>query len=83
MDGCRRKPGNLPVHLAGRYFNHTLVAMLADRCGRKVYPVHRIDRETSGVVLLAFDGKSAGKLSESTGSKEYLALVHGDFPDEV
>ena len=56
--------------------------MLAGRYGRKVYPVHRIDRETSGVLLLAFDGKSAGNLSESTGSKEYFALVQGNFPDE-
>jgi RluA family pseudouridine synthase len=76
------KPGNLPVHPSGRYFNNTLVAMLADRYGRKVYPVHRLDRETSGVILLAFDGKSAGDLSESKGSNEYLALVHGIFPDE-
>lgn len=76
------KPGNLPVHPAGRYFNNTLVAMVADRCGRKVHPVHRIDRETSGVVLLAFDGNSAGKLSEAKKPGEYLSLVHGDFPDE-
>ncbi len=78
------KTGNLPVHPSGRYFNNTLVALLEDRYGRKVYPVHRIDRETSGVILLAFDGKSAGALSESLakGSKEYLALVHGNFPDE-
>lgn len=77
------KTGNLPVHPSGRYFNNTLVALLEDRYGRKVYPVHRLDRETSGVILLAFDGKSAGVLSESLakGSKEYLALVHGKFPD--
>lgn len=79
------KTGNLPVHPSGRYFNHTLTAMLEDRYGRKVYPVHRIDRETSGVILLAFDGKSAGELSEALvkGSKEYLALVHGNFPHEA
>lgn len=78
------KTGNLPVHPSGRYFNNTLVALLEDRYGRKVYPVHRIDRETSGVILLAFDGKSAGALSESLakGSKEYFALVHGNFPNE-
>ena len=77
------KPGNLPVHPAGRYFNNTLVALLAERYGRKVYPVHRIDRETSGVILLAFDEKSAGSLSAALakGTKEYLALVHGNFPD--
>jgi len=76
------KPGNLPVHPSGRYFNNTLVVMLAARYGQKLYPVHRIDRETSGIVLLAFDGKSAGNLSESKGSGEYLALVYGNFPDE-
>jgi RluA family pseudouridine synthase len=76
------KPGNLPVHPSGRYFNNTLVAMLTNRYGRKVYPVHRIDRETSGVILLAFDGKSAGRLFASKASNEYLALVHGKFPDE-
>jgi len=78
------KTGNLPVHPSGRYFNNTLVTLLEDRCGRKVYPVHRIDRETSGAMLLAFDGKIAGALSESLakGSKEYLALVHGNFPDK-
>jgi RluA family pseudouridine synthase len=77
------KTGNLPVHPSGRFFNNTLVALLEDRCERKVYPVHRIDRETSGVILLAFDGKSAGQLSAalSKGSKEYIALVHGNFPD--
>jgi RluA family pseudouridine synthase len=78
------KTGNLPVHPGGRYFNNTLVAMLEDRYGRKVYPVHRLDRETSGVILLAFDGRSAGDLSESLakGSKEYIALVHGNIPDK-
>lgn len=78
------KTGNLPVHPSGRYFNNTLVTMLEDRYGRKVYPAHRIDRETSGVILLAFDGKCGGALSESLakGSKEYLALVYGLFPGE-
>ncbi|MEQ8213683.1 MAG: RluA family pseudouridine synthase [Smithellaceae bacterium] len=78
------KPGNLPVHPAGRYFNNTLVALMQERCGRKVYPVHRLDRETSGVLLLAFDEKSAGSLSTALmqGSKEYLALVQGVFPDK-
>lgn len=76
------KTGNLPVHPAGRYFNHTLVALLRERFGRTVYPVHRLDRETSGVVLLAFDSQSVAALSAALakGKKEYLALVFGAFP---
>jgi RluA family pseudouridine synthase len=78
------KTGNLPVHPAGRYFNNTLVAILQQRYRRKVYPLHRLDRETSGVILLAFEGETVGMLSAmlAKGSKEYLALVHGTFPDE-
>ncbi len=78
------KTGNLPVHPAGRYFNNTLVSLLEERYGRKLYPVHRLDRETSGVILLAFDPRSVESLSDSIsqGSKEYLALVHGHFPDQ-
>ncbi|MGV8057307.1 MAG: RluA family pseudouridine synthase [Smithellaceae bacterium] len=78
------KPGNLPVHPSGRYFNNTLVAILEERYGRKLYPVHRLDRETSGVILLVFDGKSVSDLASALtqGSKEYIALVHGNFPDE-
>ncbi|MDA8123574.1 MAG: RluA family pseudouridine synthase [Deltaproteobacteria bacterium] len=77
------KTGNLPVHPAGRYFNHTLVFLLEDRCGRKLYPVHRLDRETSGVMLLAFDSQAVAALAQAVaqGEKEYLALVHGNFPD--
>ncbi len=76
------KTGNLPVHPSGRYFNHTLTAILEDRCGCKVYPAHRIDRETSGVILLAFAGAQVNALASALakGSKEYLALVHGIFP---
>lgn len=78
------KTGNLPVHPSGRYFNNTLIAILEERYGRKVFPVHRLDRETSGIILLAFDGKSVASLSAAVaqGSKEYLALVHGTFPYE-
>jgi 23S rRNA pseudouridine955/2504/2580 synthase len=66
------KTGNLPVHPAGRYFNNTLVSLLEDRYGRKLYPVHRLDRETSGVILLAFDSQTVESLSDSIshGSKE-------------
>lgn len=78
------KTGNLPIHPSGRYFNHTLTALLENRYERRVYPVHRIDRETSGVVLLAWDGKSVSQLAHalSAGTKEYLVLVHGVFPEK-
>lgn len=49
--------------------------------------VHRLDRPTSGVVLLARTSKAAGRLSQQfrdgTVEKTYLAVVEGSCPDEA
>jgi tRNA pseudouridine32 synthase / 23S rRNA pseudouridine746 synthase len=49
---------------------------------RPVLPVHRLDREVAGVVLLAHDREAAGRLSSSlhdeSTTKTYLAEVLGD-----
>jgi 23S rRNA-/tRNA-specific pseudouridylate synthase len=52
------------------------------------HPVHRLDRETSGVVLLACDRETLGFLSAQFEArkveKRYLALLHGhlEFPED-
>ncbi len=81
------KPGNLPCHPAGKYFRHTLWHLLRPQYGDDIHPVNRLDRETSGIVLVARDGATAGRLGEQFSQhrvrKEYLALVEGDFPPEL
>lgn len=48
------KPAHLPVHPTARYFKNTVIRMLsAERPGQFLSLVHRIDRETSGVLILA------------------------------
>ena len=48
------KPANLPVHPTARYHNNTLIKLLQlARPGEFVTLGHRIDRETSGVLLVA------------------------------
>lgn len=51
----------------------------------KAYPVHRLDRETSGVMVYAKNSKSAAALSkqaeQNTIKKHYYAVVRG-APDE-
>lgn len=48
------KPHFLPVTPKGRYARHTLLARLRDRTGlADLQPVHRIDRETAGLVLFS------------------------------
>jgi tRNA pseudouridine65 synthase len=80
------KPSGLLVHRtsldpAARVF---AVQLLRDRIGRHVYPVHRLDRGTSGVLLFALDQEVASRLGASfrTGEvvKRYLAVVRGHPP---
>jgi len=48
------KPANIPVHPTARYFKNTVIRVLLDaRPGAFLSLVHRIDRETSGTLILA------------------------------
>jgi RluA family pseudouridine synthase len=81
-----RKPANLPVHPSGRYFHNTLLLMLlADRGeglgSTELRIVHRLDRETSGVILFGKGRQAAaalaGQFEFRRVRKRYLAIVHG------
>lgn len=78
------KPGTLPVHPCGAYQQNSLVPMLAPRYG-KLHTIQRLDRLTSGLVLLAKTSKVAqrwGKalMERETCEKTYVARVKGKFP---
>jgi 23S rRNA pseudouridine955/2504/2580 synthase/23S rRNA pseudouridine1911/1915/1917 synthase len=80
------KPGNLPCHPSGAYFNHTLWALLKSRAGLENPAfVNRLDRETSGLVVVAKNTAAAKACgAEFAGrrvEKNYLVLVEGLFPD--
>ncbi len=59
----------------------TCMSLLRDQIGSWVYPVHRLDRATSGVLLFGRDSASAGRIAvwfrERQARKAYLALVRG------
>ncbi len=79
------KPPSLPVHPAGRYFFNTLLVHLKTREKREYYLVHRIDKETSGVLVLTKNKKACSEITrqfaERTTQKHYLALVRGICPE--
>ena len=56
-------------------------ALLQAELGSPVFTVHRLDRETAGLMVFARDGKVAGRLSASMQAglfrKEYAAVIHG------
>lgn len=53
------KPSGLLVHRSDidRRETRFAVQLLRDQIGRRVYPAHRLDRGTSGVLLFAYDGE--------------------------
>jgi 23S rRNA pseudouridine1911/1915/1917 synthase len=75
------KSGNIPVHASGKYIRHTLVARLREDLGGKLDLAHRLDRETSGLIVLSRNTEAARALgaafSEGRVSKTYLAIVRG------
>ncbi len=75
------KPGNLPMHEAGLFRRKTFGALLAEHFGKEWAPVHRLDRETSGVVLCAATPDLRRNLSQGFETravdKRYRAVVHG------
>ncbi|MCP1365359.1 pseudouridine synthase, partial [Halomonas sp. BBD48] len=82
-----RKPSGLLVHRSALARGETRFAlqMLRDQLGRHVYPVHRLDRPTSGLLLFALSPSMATALGEAFTAqqirKRYLAVVRGVGPE--
>jgi 23S rRNA pseudouridine1911/1915/1917 synthase len=81
------KPAGLPIHPTARYYFNTLTALLRERFpGQALQVAHRLDRETSGVLLVARGRDPARHLKQAFERrrvhKRYLALVHGVPPDQ-
>ena len=80
------KPAGLLVHRSelDRHETRFAVQLLRDQLGRHVFPAHRLDRGTSGVLLFALDRDSArqlgGQFERQEVAKTYLAVVRGHPP---
>ncbi len=76
------KPAPLPVHPSGRYHRNTLTQFLEGIIpGVELRPVHRLDADTSGVLIFAKHAEDARNLSmqfeQQQIQKDYLAEVVG------
>jgi 23S rRNA pseudouridine1911/1915/1917 synthase len=76
------KPAGLPMHTTAKFWKNTLVALLRERYPDQGLQIcHRLDRETSGILLVARGPIAASFLKRAFAQrkvkKRYLALVHG------
>lgn len=83
------KPHFLPVTPGGRFLHETLLVRLKKKTGlEQLSPIHRLDRETAGVILFSHQAASRGKyqslFQEQAIKKTYHALAphlpHLHFP---
>jgi len=82
------KPAGLLLHRSfiDRHEKRFALQMARDLLGQRVYPVHRLDKPTSGILLFALTPENAAILTASfaggTVTKRYLAIVRGITPAE-
>src|SRR6478609_7919562 len=80
------KPAGLLVHRTALDAHEQVFALqlLRDQLGRQVWPVHRLDKGTSGLLLFALSAEIAARVApmfeQGRAKKRYLALVRG-WPD--
>ena len=64
----------------------SLVELLGEELGCEIYPVHRLDTQTTGLIVYAKTKESAGilskEISEGNFSKKYLIVCHGELSSE-
>lgn len=83
------KPSGLLVHRSAidRHETRFAMQMLRDQIGQHVFPVHRLDKPTSGVLVFALSAQAATKMGElfaaHTTRKTYLAIVRGLAPESI
>jgi len=80
------KPADLPCHPGGIYFHNTLWSLLKESYPQ-VHFLSRLDRETSGLMMVALNtegGRYYFDLMKNKGvQKTYKVMVYGPFPDKL
>ena len=81
------KPAGLPVHASAKFYFNTLTRVMAERFPDEpeLQICHRLDRETSGCLVVARDRAAAASIKQAFATKarvtkQYLAVVHGQPP---
>jgi len=77
------KPSGLLVHKSpiDKHETRFALQLVRDQIGQYVYPVHRLDKPTSGILIFALSAEVAKEISllfrENCIKKEYIAVVRG------
>ena len=81
------KPAGVPVHHTGHIFYNTFTSIVRRGTDYETAtPMHRLDRDTGGLILFAKYAESAARFQKNLDrillKKFYMAVVRGDFSKE-
>lgn len=74
------KPKDYVTTVEDPHADHTVLEIIGDECRERVYPVGRLDKSTTGVLLLTNDGELAGRLTHPRYEKKKIYHVTLDRP---
>jgi len=83
------KPHGLLVHRTSIAADASLFALqiLRDQIGQRVFPIHRLDRKTSGILLFGLNNEIVQLVQKEflihSVEKKYMAIVRGFFPEKI
>ena len=79
------KPKNTVTTTDDPQERHTVLDIVRNACAERIYPVGRLDRNTTGVLLLTNDGDLAAKLTHPKFGKKkvYAATLDRDLDEEA
>ena len=72
------KPKDFVTTVSDPHADKTVVSLVSGKCKERVYPVGRLDKATTGVLLLTNDGDLAEKLTHPSFEKKKIYHVHLD-----
>lgn len=72
------KPKDFVTTVSDPHAEKTVVSLVSGKCKERVYPVGRLDKATTGVLLLTNDGDLAEKLTHPSYEKKKIYHVHLD-----
>ncbi|WP_400262170.1 pseudouridine synthase [Sphingobacterium sp. SG20118] len=83
------KPHGLLVHRSSiaRDASEFALQLLRDQISQTVYPAHRLDRKTAGILLFSLNKEMDRELQQlfqnQLVDKRYIAVLRGHAPDEM
>ena len=74
------KPKGYVTTVEDPHAEHTVLELIGDSCSERIYPVGRLDKATTGVLLLTNDGDLTGKLTHPKYKRKKIYHVFLDNP---